>query len=415
MDVNDLSLNDVIEYADKRGVKIPTKLLINLLTNELAGDIDALKAYVDAQIKAIEIFGRGKDGLVPGFQQEDTWLSATGWRALDPPKVIQRGGTPFSHAFMYDLDYANAGHIDFAGTKISNIFTEDQEVTGMLKAVPVVGELYLNSSNVVTANSITLAAGTLTSGAVADTRTINTTYYVVQETAKFDIQFIFTGLAGNPKTVNLEGRYEGNPAHNVWIYAWNFLTSAWDRLTAAAQDFPNSATDMTYSFSMPADPTNYISGGETRIRIYHDSAAVATHYMYVDYIGIQTQTMTLASAGTFYTATNLSEGVESNIALDGANGTITITEAGIYDISAFISFTGTAGMTINCHVFINGSIEETLGFTRTIGASTSFGSASLGGKILLSADDVLTIRVTSDIPNSWASIDNLNFSVARLN
>jgi len=277
------------------------------------------------------------------------------------------------------------------------------------------GELYASGTNVVTANSITLAAGTATSGAVADTRTLNETYYVVQETAKFDIQYIFTGLTGSPRIVNFVGRYEGNPAHDVWIYAWDFNLSSWTRLTAAAQDFPSSSTDAAFVFEFPSNVTDFISAGETRVRIYHDSAAVGSHYFYTDYIAIQTQTMTLTTPGTFYAASSLSEGVESNTTLDGASGTITVDVAGIYHVGAQVSFSGTSGMTIDCHIFVNGTKVDKLGFVRTLGNATSYGSASITGLYSFSASDVVTIRGSSDIPNSWSSIDQLNLNVTRVN
>ena len=277
------------------------------------------------------------------------------------------------------------------------------------------GELYAAAGNQILANSITLVAGTNTSGTVADVQTVNQTYYTVQETAKFDIQFSFTGMPSVPRIVNVVGYYEGNPAHNVWIYAYNFTTTTWDRLTTAAQDFPDTTEDEAYAFEFPTDSSDYLSGAETRIRIYHDSAAVSSHYMYVDYIQIQAESINMTTPGTFYSATNLSEGVEYETTLNGTNGTITINRLGIYDIAAQVSFTGMSGATIDCHIFVDGVKVDKLGFTRTISSGSAYGSASICGKYEFSGTEVVTIRAESDMPSTWISIDQLNLSVGIVN
>lgn len=277
---------------------------------------------------------------------------------------------------------------------------------------PVYGGLQRENGAEALANSVSLVAGTLTSGTVASTQSVNQTYYQVQETAPFDIQFTFTGLTGTPVECDVVGRYTGNPAHDVLIYIWNYDTTAWVRITASAKDFPSSATDDSYQFIITPN-TDYISGGEAKIRIFHDSAAVSSHYMYIDFIEIRQSSLDMANAGTDYQLTGLTALPSNQMTLDGPNGTVTIVEDGDYDFMGSISFSGTANTLIEGKLFVN-DVYAGSSFHRRLGATGDVGSAAGGSILSLSASDVLKFYFRSDMDNSHITIDQMAVKLKKL-
>lgn len=178
----------------------------------------------------------------------------------------------------------------------------------MSRRRPEYGCLAIDTEPTHTAASYTEVSGaTIAAGDVTSTRTVNQTYLQVEEDQKFDIQFTFTGLLGYPSKCEFVGRYLGNPAHDVWLYIWNYSgTPAWERLTAAAQDFTSSATDESLHFDLP-NTADYVSSGECKLRIYHNSTAVGSHDMYIDYIDVAEATLELPTAGTAAQITGLDE------------------------------------------------------------------------------------------------------------
>ena len=275
------------------------------------------------------------------------------------------------------------------------------------------GGLRLRQTSQVLADSVAVTNGTITSGAVADTQTINQVYLEVQETGKFEIAFTFVGLIGLPVRLEVLGRYEGNPAHNVFLEIYNYNTTAWDRVTAEATDFPDSAVDADYFFRLPQS-ADYLSGGECQVRIRHDSAVVNSHYMYVDYIEIHQATLMLPVPGTHYQLQDLSPTASGHMDIDGPAGEITILESGDYVFGGSISFSGTDYALIRGYLQVNG-VDAGVAFKRRLGPSGDTGSASGGPNIIpLSVGDVLTFWFEADVADAYLSIDLLNVSLHKL-
>jgi len=279
---------------------------------------------------------------------------------------------------------------------------------------PTYASLNIDTEAIITAASYAEVSGaTIASGTVVDTRTVNQTYLIVEEDQKFDIQFTFTGLTGHPVQALFEGRYVGNPAHDVWLYVWNYDTTTWDRVTAAAQDFPSSATDYSLQFTITSS-VDYISGGEAKLRIYHNSAAVASHDMYIDYIAIIQETIALATQGTYYQASGFTIGAQSsNITLDESAGTITIPITGDYEDNCTISFNATPESKIELSMFVNGTKLITL-WRRKMNTGGDVGSAASTAIRSFTAGDVITLRYTSDTADAYVAVIAMRFTIKKL-
>lgn len=129
-------------------------------------------------------------------------------------------------------------------------------------------------------SSMTVAAGTLVSGTVADLAADDGNLVTIQETAPFSVELIFTGVVSADMKLKVKGNYNGNPAHNVKLQIYN--GTGWDNVTANTTDFPSTATETLYEFVLPS----YVTTGQVRVRILHTSSAVSTHYLYLDFVGL---------------------------------------------------------------------------------------------------------------------------------
>ncbi|GAG56513.1 unnamed protein product, partial [marine sediment metagenome] len=153
------------------------------------------------------------------------------------------------------------------------------------------GTNYFPTSFNLVASSGTVIAGDYTKLAVDDGD-----YHQIEEetgTPCLDFDYSWSGLPTStlPDKVHLNGYYDGNPAHDVFIYAWDYDGTQWVRLTAAAQDFPDAAADDDYTFDMPSvNPGYYFDSGAAKIRINHTSGGSAGHDFYVDYLRLYIST-----------------------------------------------------------------------------------------------------------------------------
>jgi hypothetical protein len=264
------------------------------------------------------------------------------------------------------------------------------------------------------ADSVSVVNGTITSGDVTSTLSINGVYLEVQETGKFEITFTFAGVNTVPARCKFAGRYEGNPAHAVFIEIYNFNTMTWDRVTAASNDFPSSATDYVLYFDLPRS-TDYVNGSdEVQLRIRHDSTSIAGHFMYTDFIAMVESSLEFsATPGTPAQITNLTEGPSSGITINGVAGTMTIDRDGDYEITFFGCGTGTAESGFTCHLFLNGAQEAEL-WRRRIGAAGDVGSVPGGYSLTLVNGDVLSWWLVSDTASSYATIFDAHVAVKEM-
>jgi hypothetical protein len=274
------------------------------------------------------------------------------------------------------------------------------------------GEIYTDASVVHTADSVVVTNGTIDAGDVTSTREIDGVYLEVSESGKFEIAFTFIGLTGNPARCSFRGRYDGNPAHNVFLEIYDYVGVAWDRVTAAAQDFPDSSTDYSIDFLLPR-AAKYLSGGEAQLRLRHDSTAVGSHDMFTDYICVVEAGLDMPTAGTEYLITGFTDGLSSGVTVDGAAGSMTVSAAGTYAVEAAGSFEGVADGTYTLAVYIDGAKEREL-LRRKIGASGDVGSAFGAAVLSLAAGEVLTFKSMCDTADAYVSVCSASFRVSGI-
>lgn len=137
-------------------------------------------------------------------------------------------------------------------------------------------------------NSMVINYGSLGCGGIANLYQADNNIMQVDEAIGsapgFNIEFTFITVPEGLKTVNIVGYYDGNPAHNVKIYIYNYGILDWEAFTADIRDFPSASSLQTYQFTMPSPYSNYISGGQVRIRIRHITTGSAGHYMFFDHV-----------------------------------------------------------------------------------------------------------------------------------
>lgn len=100
--------------------------------------------------------------------------------------------------------------------------------------------------------------------------------------------------------------------------------------------------------------------------------------------------------------------------VDGANGKLTITRAGVYDIQVDTSFLGSGNSTVHAHIFKNGTECVNIGFKRRLGATGDIGSASMSGRLTLAVGDYLEVKLTGSLSGGCISVEYLNFNINRL-
>jgi len=267
-----------------------------------------------------------------------------------------------------------------------------------------------------TAASVTVPTGTITSGTVADTYTKNQVYLTVQEEngggtgERFDIQFSFTGLVNPPEIMSFLGYYEGNTGHGVFLYIWDFVGSAWDRVTVAGTDFPSTSAEYSLTFNLPTD-AKYISAGEVRLRIYHSSAPNKTHFMYVDYISIEEPTYYVVTAGSYTDVTNITAYPNKGVTINEATGEITILQTGNYELSVTSCFAGDIA-SYELGLFINDSEVKDL-WDRDITALGVIGSSSGRYNAKLEAGDVIKLAFTADKDDAHISLYDLTLNITQ--
>ena len=131
-------------------------------------------------------------------------------------------------------------------------------------------------------DTLTVVAGTLNSGTVADVATIGGNLVDVQEVVAapgWDIIFDWSGASGIPRFGRVLGYYAGGANHAPVMQAYDYTAAAWVTL--------ETFYDMTgiHSFSFPSNGS-FISSGAMRLRFYHASLGNALHQMLIDYVEI---------------------------------------------------------------------------------------------------------------------------------
>ncbi|MHA1949173.1 MAG: hypothetical protein ACW987_04825 [Candidatus Thorarchaeota archaeon] len=129
-----------------------------------------------------------------------------------------------------------------------------------------------------TADSRVINAGTEDSGSLSDTYTQNSVYYQIGETGGTpgtQIEFTFS-VNGIARSFTIYGRYQGNPAHNVQVEAYN--GSTWDVLSGT---WSHAVADHLQTWTLQASHT---VTGSVQIRVNHTSPGNPTHDFYFDHV-----------------------------------------------------------------------------------------------------------------------------------
>lgn len=265
------------------------------------------------------------------------------------------------------------------------------------------------------ANTIAVINGTVVTGGVSNTITVNEVYLQVQESSTFIINSVFDGLPTNPAQIRIIGRYEGNPAHEVEAQAFNYDSSDWIDMNATTNDFPSSATDSSFIFQFPDLSGDYLSGGQAQVRLFHTSSANVNHDFYLDFIELLVASVSFTTAGEYVALTGFSNGIAKEVTQDSPNGAFVADETGDYLIIYSASFGGTANQSIEIRPFVGGVQQTTIGLQRRLNGDGDVGNASMIGILSLDKDDSINIRATSDVSGTFLSIICSGFTVKKLN
>ena len=133
-----------VKYADERGITLPSDILADINEERAKALLDALKVDVN-----IPIYGRNRAGLVPGYAREGLILTSDkGWQKPQDAVVVQQmigGLSTNKHNNLRGLDYASAGHTEFAGTEVANTFTKQNLFADKVKFTQTDGNEYIDS------------------------------------------------------------------------------------------------------------------------------------------------------------------------------------------------------------------------------------------------------------------------------
>jgi len=132
-------------------------------------------------------------------------------------------------------------------------------------------------------SSVTLNTGGSTSS-LSDLQTLldGNTYDIDEVTGvgAINLEIAFTNIK-YIKHVWVSLWYEGSATHAIRIQMYNYDTTDWDT-------FHTVSTTLDYELhTVPIiQDTNYISGGNAIVRLYHTESGNASHDLYIDYVGI---------------------------------------------------------------------------------------------------------------------------------
>lgn len=157
-------------------------------------------------------------------------------------------------------------------------------------------------------DTMTVNAGTLLQGTVADLSAVGGTDVIIQEATganPLTATFAFSGVTEVTAFV-FYGEYVGGAMHQVYVEVYNYVSSAWDlKLIIGTEG------DKKW-YSAPIYNANaYLSSGNMQVRFRHIQNGVASHQLTLDYVEINSggsggQTNVSASSVIFTPTGNLS-------------------------------------------------------------------------------------------------------------
>jgi len=274
------------------------------------------------------------------------------------------------------------------------------------------GFLYLADQGLFNADSVTVTDGTITSGTPGDTNAADGVHLVVNETGEFKVDFNM-GRLGHPiGSINIVGRYDGSPAHNVKIYAYNYVTGGYVALTGATTDFVSSEEDRKYFFVIPFPHQNFFASGVASIRIEHLSNAVGTNNLYIDFFEVEELTMAFDTIGKWEDVNNMAIGAFNNVTTD--ENSFTIVDAGNYFVNVDYVVSGAINSVVHSHLFVDDVLIPSVGVRRWINSGGDIGSIGMSGIVPLQPKDQLELKFVSDINGNYITIQHLSWEVIKI-
>lgn len=319
--------------------------------------------------------------------------------------------------------FAVAGDITSSGTGVGTV--DEIDLTNNIITVNVSSGTFIAAETIDNVNPYVGSEATISSvmvGSILDVRSINQSYFSVNETGQFQIDIEYEGLTNNPNRIALVGRYEGSGAHDVKMQAWNYSLVQWDDFTVETDDFVSTSTDELYEFSFPEDNSQYLGtggdAGKVKVRVEHISGAIGSHNFYIDKIEVIEETLLLVNGGTDYKITNLSEGIStSGVIIDGTNGEITLDQVGDHEISANVSFIATPNTIIEGSIYLDDGVTPVklanLKFRRKMNSSGDIGSANISGFFNGDIGDKISLRFSSDASGNFIGVETLNIHLKK--
>ncbi len=136
------------------------------------------------------------------------------------------------------------------------------------------------------ANNASHFNATVDSGTFTDTATRNGNYWVLDENGQMAAIFNFTELDGTLDSVLVYGYYDGNPAHDVYAYMWNWSSVSWVYLGTPIME--NEATDQQYIWEFTAgEAADFRNDTDARFMLQHGTNGGAqTHLLYMDWVAL---------------------------------------------------------------------------------------------------------------------------------
>jgi hypothetical protein len=256
-----------------------------------------------------------------------------------------------------------------------SLYTNQVDITESLEIVkPAYFCLTGGSDPRITADTVSLVGGGLVSGTVTNTRTIDQTYYIVDESSRPDIRFTHTNIFSEPIEVLFEGYYDGNPSHLYNLYLWDYVAGDWDLIEANVLNVKDG-TDFGVLVPIPEPQTNYNFGGVVTSRWWHSASIVAANEVGFDYTAILQASVTIPTAGVF---------------------------EGIHEFTFGGSSTGSTNTEFHVVMFTN-NVATDIELYRTLGAQPQVGNAWAHGLLDLAVGTKLQVKITSNGDGTHAS------------
>ena len=142
--------------------------------------------------------------------------------------------------------------------------------------------------------SSTVTDGTVISGTYASCAADDGTDWVIQMESDNDTNVDVTcefnmGANRRATEIDINGNFDAGGVRSCQIYAWNYTTGAWDKLSSPGADteMRNSAADRDYVFALgQAHTDETTTPGEVKIRFYTDGDASDEDDLRLDYVAI---------------------------------------------------------------------------------------------------------------------------------